>query len=242
MDNWVSLIVNPINNEVFWLTKKQGIYSDVINGVLLKFESNENIHVSVEVVGDSFYGYINGKLFTLMTDNTFLTGKVALSMSPESGQYWDNVNVYSLNEDYKPASEIIESANERIKDSKYWYAISNLLEKLDDRNTIEQEMFGQLQSNQEISVNEIINTLSSSKIIADEVSVEADKLEPSNSWLLYHSKFMESLRHETNFLDLYIRGASENNAEFIQKAVYERDESVRLYKEAVEAMPTPAPE
>lgn len=100
-DNGIVLVVRPSRNDIYWgevcwtegKTRGWGARYEVR---ALGYESEQDLHIKVEVIGNEFKAYVNGEIKTVFKSAEFPEPKVALYLYHQSGQYWDNVVVRNL--------------------------------------------------------------------------------------------------------------------------------------------------
>lgn len=98
--NGVSLITGGLGGGgtgLYWHTWQNGVHSDVLNYSGSVFSPWSNIHVRIEVTGDTYSAYLNGSstAATTLTTSLFPTGQVAV-YNNKLGQSFDNVNVNAV--------------------------------------------------------------------------------------------------------------------------------------------------
>ncbi len=97
----IALIVRPTRNDIYWTEvswergKKRG-WGARYEVKPLGHKPGEDLHLKVEVRGDEFKAYVNGKLKTIFRSAEFPKPKIALYLYRQSNQYWDNLVVCSL--------------------------------------------------------------------------------------------------------------------------------------------------
>ncbi len=94
-NNAVALMVRPTWNVIYWQIREEGRWGAWYEPKNLDHTPGEDLHVKVEVRGDELEAYVNGTLKTSLSWKGFPEGKIALYLSHEGGQYWDNVVVIS---------------------------------------------------------------------------------------------------------------------------------------------------
>jgi len=91
-DNAMLFVVSPKNDVAYWLTKRNGrVFAHAKSR--LGYSPGERLNVRAVASGDSFKGFVNGKLMAVAQDPTFPTGKVGLFLYAWPDQYWDDVRV-----------------------------------------------------------------------------------------------------------------------------------------------------
>ena len=93
-DNAIALIVRPTFDDIYWHIREEGSWGVRYESKTLGHKPGENLRVKVEVRGNELRAYINGKLKTTLRWEGFPEGKIALYLSYQSDQYWDNVLVH----------------------------------------------------------------------------------------------------------------------------------------------------
>ena len=93
-NNAIALIVRPTFDDIYWHMREEGSWGARYESKTLGHKPGENLHVKVEVRGNELRAYINGKLKTTLRWEGFPEGKIALYLSYQSDQYWDNVLVH----------------------------------------------------------------------------------------------------------------------------------------------------
>jgi hypothetical protein len=94
-NNAVALIVRPTWNVIYWQIREEGRWGAWYEPKNLDHKPGEDLHMKLEVRGDELEAYVNGTLKTRLTWKGFPEGKIALYLSHQGGQYWDNVVVTS---------------------------------------------------------------------------------------------------------------------------------------------------
>ncbi len=88
---------------VYWHEWANGGRTGIINHSGPKFSSGSDIHLKIDVIGDTYTAYVNNTLATSYTSNTYGFGQVAL-FNNGAVQSFDNV-VISSNADPNPVPE-----------------------------------------------------------------------------------------------------------------------------------------
>ncbi len=92
--NCVLLVIRPGHRDLWWFVRRNGDWGGVLSPSTLPFGVKPVVKVKVEVTGDTFICYVNGKRVPAMKDATFRRGRIGLYLHPaEAGQAWDNVEV-----------------------------------------------------------------------------------------------------------------------------------------------------
>jgi hypothetical protein len=93
-NNGVVLVVRPNDGDMYWQTRVNGQWTTIYGDVKISNAPHNTIHVTAEVIGNEYKGYINGVLITTADIPSFASGKAGVYIYQYAGQSWDNVIVY----------------------------------------------------------------------------------------------------------------------------------------------------
>ena len=84
---------------LYWHTWQDGVHSGILSHSGSVFSPSSDIHIKIEVQGDTYSAYLNNSSIaaTTLTTSLFQTGQVAL-FNNKLGQSFDNVDINSSNQ------------------------------------------------------------------------------------------------------------------------------------------------
>ncbi|GAJ04283.1 unnamed protein product, partial [marine sediment metagenome] len=97
--NGILLVIFPGGGSIYWHVIVDGVGEPQnVRPLGMRVSVEHPLHVRLEVVGDTYNAYVNGKLKNTLVDSTYHSGKlvVGVNLGYPTPTTWDNIQVKNL--------------------------------------------------------------------------------------------------------------------------------------------------